>query len=176
MDGLINGRTPEEIKRVLEWAVCACGSMVCEECQYYKSVCSHENLERIAPDALALIQHLESERDAALAKVPKWISVEERLPENEKDVLIFGWRDGIGGKLWPVVMTAFHMDGKVLAQDSSYAWSEGSIEMEYDEDADDFIVPEGWFEDVQCADEFSMVYDIRVTHWMPKPQPPEEYE
>ena len=99
----------------------------------------------------------------------EWISVKDRMPENEKSVLIFGWREGITGKLWPVVMTAFHMDGKMLAEDSSYVWSDGNVEMEYDEDADDFIVPEGWFEDVQCADEFSMVYGIRVTHWMPLP-------
>jgi hypothetical protein len=74
MGELINGRTPEEIKRVLEWANCACGSLVCEECQYYESVCSHENFERIAPDALALIEHLEAQQ-------PKWISVKEQLPE-----------------------------------------------------------------------------------------------
>lgn len=91
MSELINGRTPEEIKRVLEWATCACGNLVCEECQYYGSVCSSENFERIAPDALALIERLESERDAALAKVPKWISVEERLPEDRKPVnVMFG--------------------------------------------------------------------------------------
>lgn len=88
MTDLINGRTPEEIKRVLDWANCACGDMDCEECQYHESVCSHENFERIAPDALALIQRLESERDAALAKVPKWISVEERLPSQNGDYLI----------------------------------------------------------------------------------------
>lgn len=74
MTNLINGRTPEEIKRVLEWAKFACGDLVCEECPYYENVCSHESYEKIAPDALALIEHLE-------AKNPKWISVKERLPE-----------------------------------------------------------------------------------------------
>ena len=33
------------------------------------------------------IEHLESERDAALAKVPKWISVKERLPDTQEIVL-----------------------------------------------------------------------------------------
>lgn len=69
MTELINGRTPEEIKLALEWATCACGNLVCEECQYYESVCSHENFERIAPDALALIEHLEGKRDALLKEV-----------------------------------------------------------------------------------------------------------
>lgn len=61
MNELINGRTPKEIKRVLEWAACACGNLVCEECQYYESVCSDENFKRIAPDALAYIEHLEAQ-------------------------------------------------------------------------------------------------------------------
>lgn len=171
MTDLINGRTPKAIKIGLHNMLEACGEICGEDMRCLHDICPYYGdkgcNESIQMDAIAYIQHLEAHQ-------PKWISVKERLPENEKDVLIFGWREGISGKLWPVVMTAFHMDGKVLAQDSSYAWSEGSIEMEYDEDVDDFIVPEGWFEDVQCADEFSMVYDIRVTHWMPKPQPPEE--
>ena len=80
MDGLINGRTPEEIKRVLEWSIFSCVCLDCDVC-IYNDVCSRENEGRLTSDALALIQHLEAERDAALAKVPKWISVEERLPE-----------------------------------------------------------------------------------------------
>lgn len=73
-----------------------------------------------------------TERDAALAKEPKWISVEERLPKNEEVVIITGWRKGISGKLWPVVMTAFHVDGEMYAQDSMYTWSDGNIELKYD--------------------------------------------
>lgn len=114
-----------------------------------------------------------TERDAALAKVPGWISVEERLPENEERVFITERHEGFYGKPWSVAMTAFHTDGKTLAEDSDYNWSEGSVEMQYDEEADDFIVPEGWWEDVQCGDEFSMV-NGRVTHWMPLPELPKE--
>ena len=179
MGELINGKMPEHVKAGLRCRVI--GDVECSDCAYYGTVLyeigqREYECDDVDRDALALIEHLESERDAALAKVPRWISVYHRVPENEKPVLITGWRKGISGKLWPVVMTAFHMDGKMLAQDSSYSWSEGNVEMEYDEDADDFIVPEGWFEDVQCADEFSMVGDIRITHWMPLPEPPEEGE
>ena len=73
----INGRTPEEIKA----ALCVCTSA--EACNLYGCYYSADNDCRttMMRDALALIERLESERDAALAKVPRWISVEERLPK-----------------------------------------------------------------------------------------------
>lgn len=168
MGELINGRTPEEIKQALKH----CNEPVptaCTGCPYNGTCLEH------APeiDALALIERLEAERDAALAKVPKWIGVEEYLPENEECVFVTAQHDGYFGNPWRTVMTAFHTDGKTIAGESGYNWSEGSVEMEYDEEADDFIVPEGWWEDVQCGDEFSKV-EYKVTHWMPLPEPPKE--
>ena len=83
MGELINGRTPEQIR----FNISECSRSNC------LSECPYENqpiescAEGLLSDALALIQCLEAERDAALAKVPKWISVEERLPENGNDVL-----------------------------------------------------------------------------------------
>ena len=76
MGELINGRTPEEIKDALKHCIEPV-PYGCEVCPYNETCLEH------APeiDALALIELLESERDAALAKVPKWISVEEREPE-----------------------------------------------------------------------------------------------
>lgn len=70
-------KTPEEIKKGLE---CCTKDGDCTRCPYnhiYGRMCKvYRN-----NDALAYIQRLE-------AQVPKWISVEERLPENEKPVLI----------------------------------------------------------------------------------------
>lgn len=70
MADLINGRTAEEIKKGLRH----CQTVCLEDCPYYRTgiKCS-ECTVYLSRDALALIQHLE-------AKVPKWISVEERLP------------------------------------------------------------------------------------------------
>lgn len=79
MSGLINGRTPEEIKYVLEWSSFSCAGLDCDVCTY-NDVCSRTNLESAASDALALIQHLEAQQ-------PKWISVKERLPE-ERDIYL----------------------------------------------------------------------------------------
>lgn len=79
MADLINGRTPEEIKTGLY----RCKTVCLDDCPYYKKgiKCS-ECTVYLARDALALIEHLE-------AQIPKWISVEERLP-TEGDV-VFGW-------------------------------------------------------------------------------------
>lgn len=76
MGELINGRTPEEIKDALKHCIEPV-PYGCDVCPYNETCLEH------APeiDAIAMIERLESERDEALAKVPKWISVEERLPE-----------------------------------------------------------------------------------------------
>jgi len=90
MDDLINGRTPEAIKsgirNMLEVCADPCGvGEACREicCSYDGDECCHET---ILMGALALIERLESERDAALAKVPKWISVKERVPKDRQVV------------------------------------------------------------------------------------------
>ena len=107
MGELINGRTPEEIKTALK--VCPEDIKDCPECPYELSFTCRDTAML---DALALIERKEVERDAlkraldeALelnkqqaeiirrleAKAPKWISVEERLPEGE--CLALGWQN-----------------------------------------------------------------------------------
>ena len=81
-------KTPEEIKKGLE---CCYGNeekRFCEMCPfgvktddiYPTLVCS--NFDAVGEGALAYIQQLE-------AQAPKWISVEERLPEDDIDVLVY---------------------------------------------------------------------------------------
>ena len=64
-------KTPEEIKKGLE---CCIKFLACEYCPYFESCSEMEE------DALAYIQQLE-------AKVPRWISVKESLPEKHRRVL-----------------------------------------------------------------------------------------
>lgn len=81
---LINGRTPEEIK----FALGCDANTECMECAYcsfdFETMVHGFCCNEVQKDALALIKRLESERDAALAKVPKWISMKDKLPA-EKD-------------------------------------------------------------------------------------------
>lgn len=73
-------KTHEEIKKGLE----CCTIPLCAECPYdSEASCVVKN-----EDALAYIQQLE-------AKVPKWISVEERLPEKYSPVVI-AYKDSWG--------------------------------------------------------------------------------
>ena len=73
-------KKPEEIKKGL--ACCAKASL--EECDHcpYGNDCDIFEACNLYRDALAYITQIE-------ARVPKWISVEDRLPEDDDDVLIF---------------------------------------------------------------------------------------
>ena len=76
-------RTRDEIMKGLEccdfehWQ-----SRKCKQCPYMKADDEWcDSADGVRGDAITYIQQLESQ-------VPKWISVEERLPENDNDVLI----------------------------------------------------------------------------------------
>ena len=64
MDNKINGRTPEEIKNGLE--CCSYSLDYCDKCPYNGMPCNDLELNR---DALALVQQLERERDAAVEQL-----------------------------------------------------------------------------------------------------------
>ena len=102
-------KTPEEIKKGLEF----CGSdndCLPSLCPYYHE-CLFEDEYVLQKDALAYIQQLE-------AKVPKWISVEERLPSSKKPYanVIVRTRNGR-------VLPGFHND--------EYGWYAMSEEENY---------------------------------------------
>ena len=115
----------------------------------------------------------EAERDALRKKMPQWIPVTERLPKPEIDVLIVCNRNG-----YRFVTPAIYEDGKMLTQDSVWNWNEIYTYGLYSEEADDYYIPEGWWENRQFNpdDVYNNPVDCAVTHWMPLPEAPEEGE
>lgn len=97
----------------------------------------------------------------------EWIPVTERLPENEKVVLICAERKS-EKKVYTVISTAFYTDGTMWEDDSVYSWND--MDDYYDTIADDYLIPEGWWEDTNYGEEFCAVDDF-VRAWMPLPEP-----
>lgn len=106
--------------------------------------------------------------------MPKWISVKDAMPKNEKPVLI-ATKWSLMGMRGMAVSCGIHTDGKTYTGDSDYNWSDGDADLVYDEDEDEYIVPEGWWESVRYTEQFSAV-DEPVLYWMPLPEPPKEDE
>ena len=142
MGELINGRTPEEIKDALKHCIEPV-PYGCEVCPYNETCLEH------APeiDALALIELLESERDAALAKVPRWISVEGKMPPEDTEVLVY-------------------------ATEKIKGFGSVTAICEYSETTSMFGNKTGRYDWSSPWEYFHVDYDI--THWMPLPEPPEE--
>lgn len=142
-------RTPEEIKQCLFY----CKGGFCDRCPYAaaEDFSIEDCTGRLAADALAYINQLEGQlRDAtkmttSTEPVPKWISVEDRLPERNTRVLVYAQEkeDGFEGKY--VITIASYTDN-LFGYDIS-----------------------GWVEPWQY---FFASYEI--THWMPLPEPPRE--
>ena len=112
----------------------------------------------------------EAERDA-LREKQRWIPVTERMPKPEIDVLIACDRGG-----YRFVTPAIYEDGKMLTQDSTWNWNEIYTYGLYSEEADDYYIPEGWWENRRFNpdDVYNNPVECAVTHWMPLPEVPEE--
>ena len=103
--------------------------------------------------------------------VPCWIPVTEMLPESGVHVLALcrvKYAE-CGGRSY--VCNAFYSKHFKEQRNTEY----DDIELDYDEETDEYYLPEGWWEVIMNWDEYGFVgiADF-VTHWMPLPEPPKE--
>lgn len=154
-------------KEIVQALRCCKFGEPCDRCP----VVSDQNCVNVMHKRAAdLIERLTAE-NAALREKPWWIPVAERLPEPETDVLAVCNRNG-----YIFVIPAIYEDGKKLTRDSAWNWSDIDCYGLYDEEADDFYIPEGWWENRQFNpdDVYNNPVDCAVTHWMPMLEAPKE--
>ena len=158
--------TEKEIVQALRY----CSDPDFKDCSACKCFRYGDCLERLVADAADLIERLTAERDE-LREKKRWIPVTERMPKPEIDVLIVCNRNG-----YRFVTPAIYEDGEMLIQDSTWNWNEIETYGLYSEEADDYYIPEGWWENSQFNpdDVYNNQVDCAVTHWMPLPEAPEE--
>ena len=154
--------TPDELVKALR----RCASGESEDCPfsgYGVCGCPAMSANQIERDQKEIAELRE--------KAPQWIPVTERLPEPETDVLAVCNRNG-----YIFVVPAIYEDGKMPEQDSVWNWIDIYDYGVYDEETDNYYVPEGWWENRRFNpdDVYNNLVDCAVTHWMPLPEPPKE--
>lgn len=137
-------KTPEEIKYALRWCYAKDGRNECFGCPYRHKDCD----DALYADAFSYIQQLEDHIRGLTKMVPHWISVKDRLPEYEQDVLLIahGWK----GQCLYI--------GRLQHMKAETSWLTGITSQESD-----------W-----CIAGWSYLRAPYVTHWMPLPELPKE--
>lgn len=152
---------PEELVEALR----RCANGESDECPFTeRGVCG-------CPEMSADQIERDQKEIETLREKQQWIPVAERLPEPETDVLAVCNRNG-----YIFVIPAIYEDGKMLTQESAWNWNDIYCYGLYDEETDDYYIPEGWWENRQFNpdDVYNNPVDCAVTHWLPLPEAPEE--
>lgn len=106
----------------------------------------------------------------------EWISVKDRPPKPETEVFIYAEIRRDDKVIGYVTTTAIYEDGTIHTGESIWNWDDINYWGTYDEEADDYIIPEGWWEERHYNDDDTrnLQVDDFVTHWMLLPEPPKE--
>ena len=99
--------------------------------------------------------------------IPLWRDPNKNPPKVEEEVLIL-YRNEISGY---GITTAHYENGNVFSEDSKWYWEDLPDWGTYDEERDDYRIPEGWWEYRHFApdDVYNNKIDCPVVGWMPLP-------
>lgn len=136
-----------------------------------KAEIAAEKLAVIIENGSVLLKDMQSGEAVKIATLTppnEWVSVEERLPDAEKEVRLFC----VTPNGYKYQCQGFYVPPGMRRDDSDYSWDWECCD-QYDEDSDDYFVNPGWYESSHNWDEYS-AFGIadKVTHWMPLPEPP----
>lgn len=98
---------------------------------------------------------------------PVWRDPKTDPPKVETEVLVLYRCNGYMG-----ITTAQYEDGNVFSEDSEWNWEDLHDFGTYDEERDDYRIPEGWWEyrHFNPDDVYNNKIDCPVVGWMPLPE------
>lgn len=114
-----------------------------------------------------VLDYIDTTPTAALeTDAQRWRNPETDPPKVETEVLVLYRRDDYLG-----ITTAHYEDGNVFSEDSEWNWEDLSDWGTYDEERDDYRIPEGWWEysHFNQDDVYNNKIDCPVVGWMPLP-------
>jgi hypothetical protein len=101
----------------------------------------------------------------ALQAYQPWVSVSERLPESGKHILLCCEVRPSGKR--------YVCDGYYATSKSITSGYSSECDCEYDEETDEYYLPEGYYEIIKNWDDYSSItIEDFVTHYKPLPEPP----
>ena len=101
---------------------------------------------------------------------PRWKNPDTELPKVETEVLIL-YLNEIGGY---EITTAQYENGNIFSEDSEWNWENLPDWGTYDEEQDDYRIPEGWWEyrHFNPDEVYNNKIDRPVVGWMTLPKKP----
>lgn len=122
--------------------------------------------EGLAEFLEGLVSDLEKNTLVKEELCPAWKDPQKEPPEVETEVLVLYRRDDYLG-----ITTAHYEDGNVFSEDSEWNWEDLPDWGTYDEERDDYRIPEGWWEyrHFNPDDVYNNKIDCPVVGWMPLP-------
>lgn len=130
--------------------------------------CGCENYNGVRCRACQIMDAMDVLEDApaVVPDVQRWRDPDKDPPKVETEVLVLYRYNG-----YMDITTAHYEDGNVFSQDSEWIWEDLTDWGTYDEERDDYRIPEGWWEyrHFNPDDVYNNKIDCTVVGWMPLP-------